>query len=392
MQRLAQPTALGPYQILRRLAAGGMAEVYLARARGDAGFEKLVAIKRVHGAHGDVGQPAPSLSEEAKLSASLSHRNIVQTLDLRHVDGAELLVMEHVEGYDAQQVLDGLRHRGREVPVELAAYIVAEVCRGLDHAHGAVDSHGRRIGIVHRDVSPQNVLLSLGGEVKITDFGIAKTRARRSDPEAKIIKGKYFYMSPEQASAKPLDHRSDLFSAGVVLWELLVGRRLHGTSDVRTLLRAVRRADVPPPSSFRAAVPLALDRIVARATARGPEHRYPSASAMADELDAYLASRPRFHGAERLRRLLAALPPPVETIAPGSLPVLPQTRDGVATISQAERATPPEPPLRHDLEDGEPTLVGWQSPSSKGACGAPIWELACGALLVGWVAWVLYGP
>ena len=392
MRGFALPTTLGPYEILRRLAAGGMAEVYLAKARGDAGFEKLVAIKRVCAEHGRSGQPPASLSEEAKLSVSLCHPNIVQTFDLGRAEGAEFIVMEHVEGYDAQQVLDALRLTGTELPVDLGAYIVAEVCRGLDYAHSRLDAAGRRAGIVHRDVSPQNVLLSFGGEVKITDFGIAKTRARGSDPESKVIKGKYFYMSPEQASAKPLDHRSDVFSAGVVLWELLTGRRLHEAPDVRTLLRAVRRAEVPPPSSVRSSVPSALDRIVARATAQSPSGRYPSATAMADDLDTFLASRPDFHGVRGLRTLLASLPAPPASDGPGPLFDLPRTRDRVATVSRAARVTPPEPPLRHGLEEGEPTVLGWQSPSFARPLRVWPWTLSCGVLLVGAAAWALYGP
>ncbi len=391
MPTLNLPRPFGPYTLLRRLAAGGMAEVYLGRTSGAAGFEKLVAIKRVHPHHSADESFGSMLLDEAKLSVSLSHRNIVQTLDLGCVDGAYVLVMEHVEGYDAQRLLDALRQAGRVLPVDLAAHIAAEVCRGLDYVHGHRDEHGEPTGIIHRDVSPQNVLLSLAGEVKIADFGIAKARSRRSDPDSRVIKGKYFYMSPEQAWALPLDHRSDIFSAGVVLWELLVGERLHKESQIQTLLDAVRRAEVPPPSSARHGVPEALDAIVARATASNPTDRYTDAGAMADALIAYLASRGPVHASRRIGEMLAGMP---AASASGPVPSelgVPHTRDRVETESIQERPTPNEPPLHYDLDDGRPTVAGWRSPTTSGPPHLWLWVLGAGSVLLGWLAWLLHG-
>jgi serine/threonine protein kinase len=385
------PTTFGRYTLLRRLAAGGMAEVYLAKAAGQAGFEKLVAIKRVHPRAAPAEDSASSLIEEAKLSVALAHPNIVQTFDLGRVDGVDFIVMEHVEGYDAQYVLDALCQQGGRFPVDLAAHVITEVCRGLDSAHHHRDAKGEPAGIVHRDVSPQNILLSFAGEVKIADFGIAKTKGRRSDPEARIIKGKYFYMSPEQAWAEPLDHRSDVFSAGVVLWELLAGRRLHQEPDVRSLLDAVRRADVPAPSSVRAGVPFELDAIVACATAVSPSARYADAGAMADALEDYLATRPPVHAWRQIGSLLADLPPPAVESAPPPAIEVPHTRDRVATACAPERPTPTGPPLRYGLEDGEPTLVGRESPESREGAHTWLWTLGAGIALVGLVAWILYG-
>ena len=385
------PQPFGPYTLLRRLAAGGMAEVYLATTSGAAGFEKLVAIKRIHPHHAADEGFGSMLLDEAKLSVSLTHRNIVQTLDLRRVDGGYVLVMEHVEGYDAHQVLDALRREGRLLPVDIAAHIIAEVCRGLDYAHRHRDDQGEPTRIVHRDVSPQNLLLSFAGEVKIADFGIAKAESRRSDPESGIIKGKYFYMSPEQAWAEPLDHRSDIFSAGVVLWELLVGERLHKESQVQLLLDAVRRAEVPAPSSARAEVPGELDAIVACATAVNPAERYPDAGKMADALVAYLARREPIHASRQIGEMLSALPPPSSS-GRGQFPAseVPQTRDRVVTQSVQERRTPTEPPLRYDLDEGRPTIAGWRSPAPRGLRHAWLWALGAGSLLVGLVLWFLY--
>lgn len=385
------PRPFGPYTLLRRLAAGGMAEVYLARTAGGAGFEKLVAVKRIHPHHAQDDGFDSMLLDEAKLSVSLSHRNIVQTLDLGRVDGAYVIVMEHVEGYDAHHVLEMLRRTDQLFPVDLAAHVIAEVCRGLDYAHRHHDDRGQPTGIVHRDVSPQNVLLSFAGEVKIADFGIAKTKSRRSDPEAKVIKGKYFYMSPEQAWAEPVDHRSDIFSAGIVLWELLVGERLHKARQIQRLLDSVRRAEVPAASSRRAEVPQELDEIVARATAVNPADRFPDAGAMADALIAYLASRPAIHPSRQIGEMLVGIPAPSLSCKPVPAADIPHTRDRVLTQSFREGPTPTEPPLRYDLEEGEPTVAGWPSPSPPTLRHAWLWALGAGSLLVGLVAWLLHG-
>jgi serine/threonine protein kinase len=369
-----------------------MAEVYLGRIAGAAGFEKLVAIKRIHPHHAADDGFRSMLLDEAKLSVTLSHRNIVQTLDLGCVDGAYVLVMEHVEGYDVHHVLDRLRHAGRSLPVGLAAHVIAEVCRGLDYAHSHRDEQEEPTGIVHRDVSPQNVLLSFAGEVKIADFGIAKASSRQSDPESGVIKGKYFYMSPEQARAQPLDHRSDIFSAGVVLWELLVGERLHQGSDVQSLLEAVRHADVPAPSSQRKEVPREIDAIVARATAANPAERYADAGAMADALLAYLAGQPPIHASRQIGEMLAGMPPPSSPRATSPAAEIPQTRDRVATQSAQERRTPSESLLRYDLEEGRPTVAGWRSPKTRSAGHTWLWVLGAGSLLVGLTVRLLFGP
>lgn len=365
--------------------------MYLAKSAGAAGFEKLVAVKRIHPQQSGDGGYDAMLLDEARLSASLSHRNIVQTLDLGHVDGAYVIVMEHVDGYDLHHVLDALRSAGQRFPLDLAAHVIAELCRGLDYAHRHRDEHGSPSGIIHRDVSPQNLLLSFAGEVKIADFGIAKANTRRRNSEAGVIKGKYFYMSPEQAWAKPLDHRSDIFSAGLVLWELLVGQRLHRSADLRSLLKAVRRAEIPAPSTLRGEVPEALDAIVARATAVHPEARYPDAGQMADALSAYLADRPPLHASRGLNGLLAKVEPPTQSALDLHGADIPRTRDPVGTQPAQERATPTEPGLRYDLDDGEPTVAGLRSPRARSGGPAWLWLAGAGSIAVAIVAWLLHG-
>jgi len=391
MSMLVRPRPLGRYTLLQRLATGGMAEVYLAKAVGAAGFQKIVAIKRLRTLDEPGTAPGSSLSEEAKLSVALAHPNIVQTFDLGRADGTEFIVMEHVEGYDAQHVLDALRVDGSHFPIDLAAYVIAQVCRGLDYAHRRTDDAGRPAGIIHRDVSPQNILLSFAGEVKIADFGIAQTNARRSDPEGQVIKGKYFYMSPEQTRAARLDARSDVFSAGVVLWELLCGRRLHDAPDIPSLLQRIRRAEVPLPSAVRSGVPAALDTIVARATRRRPEQRFQSAGAMADALDDYLDGRPPVHAPDAIGALLGELLAPACASAAPPSTRLPQTRDRVLTRAAFGPDSRNEPPLRYELEDGEPTLVGARGVATSAIDYRWIWALGAGAALVCLVAWWLRG-
>lgn len=262
------PNSFGPYVLNRRIAVGGMAEVYAGRVERSDGFSKRVAIKRMHSEIGADPAFASMLADEARLCAALNHRNVVQTFDLEEVDGALVLVMEYIDGTDLGRWSQALWARGEQVPIDLAVYIAGQTCRGLDYAHRLTDDCGRPLGIVHRDVSPQNILLSEAGEVKIADFGIARTRDRVSDPG--ILKGKYLYMSPEQARMEPIDARSDVFSLGVVVWELLAGRPLHRPEPLSTLLEAVRHPVLALPSTLRPEVPARLDAVVARATALAP--------------------------------------------------------------------------------------------------------------------------
>ncbi len=331
----------GAYTLLRRLAVGGMAEIYLATVRGAAGFEKSVVLKRIHPRHAEDPHFVSMLIEEAKLSVQLTHQNIVQTLDLGHTQGVYFIVMEHIEGYDVHHVLKELRTRREPLSIDLAAHLVAEVCRGLDYAHRRTDAQGRPLHIVHRDVSPQNVLLSFAGEVKVADFGIAKAAHRASEAQSGLVQGKYSYMSPEQVSGARVDARSDIFSAGVLLWELLTGRALYEAGDLPSLLAAVRAADVPTPSSWRPGVPQELDFIVAEATAAAPEERYADAGAMADALQSFLGRRRLGNAPRRIAALLQSVDPPhrhsIEQLA--AIPKTPDRSREIETLpGQSSRA------------------------------------------------------
>jgi serine/threonine protein kinase len=278
----------GPYRLVRQVAVGGMAEIHLARARGIAGFEKYVALKMIHPNFAADEQFIEMLVDEAKIAVQLTHHNIAQTFDLGHVGETYYISMEYVDGSDLYKVLRRASEQDIEFPLDVCAFIAKEVASGLDYAHRKRDVSGNQLGIVHRDVSPQNVLLSYAGEVKLVDFGIAKATMKVKQTAAGVIKGKYYYMSPEQASGGNVDARSDIFSAGIVLYEMLTGQMLYLEEDLHRLLDMVRRADIAPPSKLRRGIPPQLERIVMHALAKTPQQRYQSGSDMASDLERFL--------------------------------------------------------------------------------------------------------
>jgi len=343
---LELPRDLGPYTLLRRLAVGGMAEVYVAKTNGLGGFEKQVAIKVIHPRYSEDEHFVQMLVEEAKISVLLTHANIAQTFDLGRERGQYYIVMEYIEGADAYRVMRKCAEQKRSIPIDLASFIVAEACSGLDHAHRKRSPDGTPLQIVHRDVSPQNVLLSFSGEVKLVDFGIAKAASRSDHTEAGVIKGKYYYMSPEQAWGDPMDHRSDIFSTGVVLYELLTGRMLYTDENVVVLLDKVRKADIPPPEKRRPSIPKPLSDIVMKALAKSPDDRFQSAQEFAQALSHFLyATSPSFSAA-RLGDLMGQLFPEQaqRPSGPGSRPPPPR------------EPTPAPPPA---ASGGAADMAGW---------------------------------
>jgi serine/threonine protein kinase len=279
----------GRYEILDRLATGGMAEIYRARAIGAEGFRKLVVVKKILPSFTSDPEFVRMFVEEAKLAAKLHHGNIVQVYDLgRSEDGEYFIVMELVEGHDLGDLLDDLGRRGERLGVGEAIAIARQVCAGLDYAHRKRGADGKPLGIIHRDVSPQNVLISFEGEVKLTDFGIAKARTRAETTQVGFLKGKYGYMSPEQARGEALDQRSDLFNVGILLYEMLAGERLFEGSDDHSTLHQMRNAEVVPLVKVRADLPEALTSIVQKALAPRPEGRFQSAAAL-DQALAHLS-------------------------------------------------------------------------------------------------------
>ncbi len=270
--------SLKKFEILEMIAKGGMAEVYRAKTVGFSGFEKEVCVKKILPHLTEDKSFVDMFVNEAKLAATLNYANIVQVHDLCvSGEGEYFIVMEYVNGKDLSDVIRAAQLAGREVPPEIAVYVCRETCKGLHYAHSKQDPTGAPLNIIHRDVSPHNVLVSFMGEVKIVDFGIAKASSIMNKTAVGILKGKYGYMSPEQARGQPLDHRSDIFNTGIVLYELLVGERCFaGSSDFSTL-NLMRNAEVTPPTKINGQIPADLERIVLRALSLKREDRFTDA-------------------------------------------------------------------------------------------------------------------
>jgi eukaryotic-like serine/threonine-protein kinase len=276
------------YKIVEKLDAGGMAEIYKAKAITIDGFEKQVAIKRILPSLCNQPKFVNMFLDEARLAMHLTHANIVSVFDVGKAQGTFFIVMELVDGFNLRRVFQRLAEVGQRFPVPVALFVVTEMMKGLAHAHERRDNNGNPLGIVHRDVSPPNCLISRAGEVKVTDFGLAKaiTQAELTDPG--IVKGKFSYLSPEAIDGRAVDHRADIFSAGVVLWELLANRRLFlGKTEMETV-DLVQKAEIPSLTLLNPDVPEELDRLVARSLARDPRKRYHSAREMVDALTGYL--------------------------------------------------------------------------------------------------------
>ncbi len=280
----------GPYRLIRQIAVGGMAEIHLAKTTGIAGFEKYVALKMIHPNFAEDEQFIQMLVDEAKIAVQLTHGNIAQTFDLGRVGETYYITMEFVDGADLYKILRRASEQDVEMPLDVCAFIGKEVASALDHAHRKKDHIGKPLGIVHRDVSPQNVLISFAGEIKLVDFGIAKATMKARQTAVGVIKGKYYYMSPEQAWGDSIDYRSDIFSAGIVLYEMITGQMLYLEEDLHKLLDMARKAEIAPPSRLRRGVPPQLEKIVMHALQKVPGERYQSAGDFSSDLERFLHS------------------------------------------------------------------------------------------------------
>jgi len=295
-----KPTAFGKYYLLERISVGGMAEVFRAKAFGAEGFERLVAVKRILPNIAEDKDFIRMFVDEAKLAVQLTHANIAQIFDLGVVDGSYYIALEHVHGRDLRGVFERCRHLGEAMPVAQACFLAMKVCEGLDYAHNKRDQAGRELALVHRDVSPPNVLVSFEGEVKLIDFGIAKAAGMGSRTRAGVLKGKFGYMSPEQVSGAQVDRRSDVFSCGIVLYELLTGERLFTGESDYTTLEKVKNVEILPPSTYNRKVPDELERIVLKALAKDTADRYQNAIDLHDELQAFVYTAGEFYSRKDL--------------------------------------------------------------------------------------------
>ena len=278
----------GQYVLLERIATGGMAEVWKARMRGVEGFQKIVAIKKILPHLSDNQEFIEMFVDEAKLAAQLNHSNIVHIYDLGKIGNSFYIAMEYVDGHDLKTILKRANDRDSPLGVEIALFVASKVASALDYAHRKRDYDEKEMSLVHRDVSPQNVLISQDGDIKLCDFGIAKAASKASHTQVGALKGKIQYMSPEQAAGKPIDRRSDIFALGTVLFEMLTGRKLFTGDSEISILEQVREARGVPPSQFNDEVTAQIDRVVFTAHEKDPGARYQTAGEMARDIDSIL--------------------------------------------------------------------------------------------------------
>ena len=291
---MKNPVKFGKYYLLERISVGGMAEVFKAKSFGEAGFERLVAVKRILPSIAEDHEFIAMFVDEAKLAVQLTHPNIAQIFELGKVGEAYFIALEYVGGKDMRAIFERAKKRNETLPIPMACFMVMKLCEGLDYAHNKKDSSGRSLELVHRDVSPQNILVSYDGDVKLIDFGIAKAASKSSKTQAGILKGKFGYMSPEQVRGLQIDRRSDVFAVGICLYELLTTERLFvGESDFSTLEK-VRNVEIMPPSTFNKKIPEELEQIVLKALAKHPEDRYRTAMDLHDDLQSFMYTSGNF--------------------------------------------------------------------------------------------------
>jgi serine/threonine protein kinase len=380
-------TMLGKFEVLRRIATGGMAEIYLARLRGRAGFEKLVVIKRVLPAAAGNPRFIQMFLDEARLVASLQHPNIADVYEVGEHEGAPFFAMEHVHGQDVRTIRKAASERNQGVPLRVSLAIVHATATALDYAHGRRDPEGVNLNLVHRDVSPSNILVSYEGAIKLIDFGVARVTGQSHTTQSGTVRGKCPYMSPEQCRGMLLDQRSDLFSLGVVLYELTTGRRpFMGASDFEVMDRIVNH-DAERAGVVTQGYPPALERIVMKLLMRNRELRYQTGEELLHDLDAFLDANHLWVPPKKLSRYMRtlfserviaweratqgdtdtfaehvalAMEQPAQDTAPTPVVVMRLAqeielvaRDDDASFAQVYRADDPNDPLRAILQANE---------------------------------------
>lgn len=360
------PRQIGRYALHEEIAAGGMAAVHLGRLLGSVGFARTVAIKRLHPQFAKDPAFVAMFLDEARLCARIRHPNVVPTLDVVSLDDELFLVMEYVHGDSLARLVKTAHDRGEAVPIELSVGVMIHALHGLHAAHEATSERGTPLEIVHRDVSPQNVLVGTDGVARVLDFGIAKATSRLQVTEEGQLKGKLAYMAPEQLERDDVDRRVDVWAASVVLWELLVGRRLFTGDHAARVMASVLKAEIDPPSRWAADVPIELDDIVMRGLSRDREARFDTARDMAIALEATKLAAPQH-----------AIGAWVERMAGDSL-----GRRGLAEIEAAVLTSPDalpreEPTLANTERDVQPP-----KPRRRWALAASLAVVALGGMVV----------
>ncbi|MBK6690846.1 MAG: serine/threonine protein kinase [Myxococcales bacterium] len=360
------PDRLGPYELLQLLATGGMAEVYLARRAGPHGFQKLVAVKRILPQFAREPDFLAMFVDEARVCARLAHLNIVHVFDFGDHEEELYMAMEFVEGSTVARLVRAAAAKNIELPLEASLHVALSVLRGLEYAHGARDERGHPLKLVHRDVSPGNVLIDRTGAVKLTDFGIARAAEIERRTDAGQLKGKLGYMSPEQVVGRELDHRSDIFTLGIVLAEMVMLRPLFtGGRELDVLLR-IRDADVSAIDRAGRPMPDDLRAVLFRALAKEPEHRFPSARAFAEAVEEIVRRRRLHVGPSKLAGILERL----GLTTPDSVTTDAQTGGATPKRSLPPRA-PKSPPGRRCRTWRRRSIACAKTASSWGRLATP---------------------
>jgi serine/threonine protein kinase len=366
---MTKPVPFGKYLLLERLNVGGMAEVFLAKVFGRDGDDRIVAVKRILPALLSDREFVGMFIDEARVVAQLDHRNLVQIFELGRQSDNYYIAMEYLSGCDLRTAIARSRKRQLPLPLDSALFLIGELAAGLDHAHRACGRGGESLGVVHRDVSPQNVVLTRRGGVKLIDFGIAKVATRQNATQVGILKGKFGYMSPEQARGVPIDRRSDLFSLGILLHELLSGQRLFTGESEFAVLDRVRKAEVPRLRLLNPKVPEEVERIVLKMLSRDPGDRHAWASDVAQDLDAFRGRASNESDATALADWMSRV----------VTEELRQEQDRLRAFAGLSR--PPElEPVSLDTFSGRP---GSRDPSGALTLGSAEFEMAQTSLLPG---------
>ena len=383
--------AFGKYNLVRRIGVGGMAEAFVARKTGVEGFVKDLVIKRILPALNEDPEFVEMFINEARLAARLQHANIVQVHDFDNTDGSYYIAMEWVDGTDLRRVWSAARRRDMPVPISLAVHVAAEALKGLHYAHTKTE-RGKPLGLVHRDISPHNILISFSGEVKITDFGIAKAAALAHSTRGGVVKGKLPYMSPEQVVGQKVDARSDLFSLGIVLWELLAGQRLYDGQSTAELIAQVKQGRIPSIRGINREVSAELEAILSKMLAFSVDQRYATAADALGELSPHAVVAQALDAAKYLVRLM---PQEANRERKGETRKL-ELEAGQGTVTPAppdaptrtrERDAPPAPAAETPPgAQARPTTPSGSSSHRKGTLGLALACLACAGLfgVLGW--------
>lgn len=360
---------LGKYQVIRRLGRGGMAEVFLAKAAGPMGFEKTLVVKRIHPHLMEEEPFIEMFLSEARLAAQLNHANVVQIFDFGEEDGSYFIAMEHIDGPSLFTLIKQASAEGTPIPFTLCAKILSFACEGLAYAHELADpATGKPLGLIHRDISPDNILLSRTGGVKVVDFGIAKVASQGTRTQTGVVKGKVAYMSPEQLLGRPLDLRADIFALGVVLYRLVTGEHpFEGESDV-TLIQSILKNPMVEVRERRRDVPKELERIVKKALAKERTQRYQSCRELQADLERFLLKRGEPVGPAQIAEWVKKLTPPDPALVPPrpqaftvSPPAVPPRTGSLAPAKQASPSPQDASPEAPGVSVGRRWRLGGRS-------------------------------